>query len=317
MDRPGGVSAAPRRLELHLSYACPQRCAFCSESGRMARWRRWPVRGEEVARVLVERRRRGFDHLTLTGGEPTAHPALPAALEAAKRLGFRTYVTTNGGRFAEEDYARRVLPLVDELCLSVHGPDAETHDAAAGTPGSFERALRARDRVAAHGRDTLLRTNTVVTRANWERLPETVRLLLGRLGARHCLLSNVAPEGRAARAYAALAVPLSAWRARVEDLARPFAEAGAALTVFGLPLCALAGRDELSNDLRFSPRVTVERRASGGRPGLAGIASADASRGRRKPAACAACSDRSSCAGVFARYLALRGDGELVPRRRP
>lgn len=312
MLRPGGLSAAPRRLELHLSYACAQRCAFCSESDRMARWRGSPVRGDEAARVLIEKRREGFDHVTFTGGEPTAHPRLPEALQAARRLGYKTYLTTNGGRFAEEGYARAVLPFVDELCVSVHGPDAATHDAAARTPGSFERALRALAHAGRFGRPYLL-TNTVVTRENWDALEAT--LALTRPRARHCLVSNAAPEGRAARAYRRLAVRLSAWRERVDALAAPFAGSGTVLRFFGLPLCVLGGRAELSNDAHFSPRVTVERRSSGGRAALAGFLSADAGRGRVRPAPCDGCAARASCAGVFARYAAEFGDGELSPRR--
>ncbi|MEK7383647.1 MAG: radical SAM protein [Elusimicrobiota bacterium] len=307
--------AAPRRLELHLSYTCGQRCAFCSESLRMARWRHAPLKGEEVSAVLLARRKEGFDHVTFTGGEPTAHPLLPAALGAARKLGFKTYLTTNGGLFAQEPYAREVLPLVDELCLSIHGPDAETHDASTGTPGSFTRAMTALANVERHGAGTYLLTNTVVTRRNWARVAQTLRLLSAHSKIRHCLLSNVAPEGRAARAYRSLAVPLSQWRERLPELARPFEASGVVLRLFGLPLCVLGGRGELSNDAHFSPRVTVERRSVGGKPGLIGILSRDASRRRSKPAACRSCAASGDCAGVFDLYLDAFGSSELSPRK--
>ncbi|HAZ06990.1 MAG TPA: hypothetical protein DCZ01_00385 [Elusimicrobia bacterium] len=316
MKTASAASPTPRRLELHLSYACGQRCAFCSESLRMARWRRSPLKAEEVSAVLCERRRAGFDHVTFTGGEPTAHPLLPAALLAARKLGFKTYLTTNGGLFARKDYAREVLPLVDELCLSVHGPDAELHDASTRTPGSFARAMKALENIERHigrsGRIYLL-ANTVVTRLNWERLDETLSLLLSRAAIRHCLLSNVAPEGRAARAYPVLAVPLSKWRARLPALIRLFEGSGVVLRLFGLPLCVLGGRREFSNDAHFSPRATVERRSLGGRPGLMGFLSRDAGRRRRRPAVCRSCAAREECAGVFDRYLDAFGDCELEP----
>lgn len=304
-----------RRLELHLSYTCGQSCAFCSESARMAKWRHAPLRGEEISAVLLARRKAGFSHVTFTGGEPTAHALLPAALAAARKLGFNTYLTTNGGRFAEEGYAAEVLPLVDELCLSVHGPDAASHDAAAGTTGSFDRAMKALANIEKHGASLYLLTNTVVTRRNWEHVEETLAMLTEHPKIRHVLLSNVAPEGRAAAAYRSLAVPLSSWRERLPALARPFETNGIVLRLFGLPLCALGGRDELSNDVHFSPRVTVERRASRGLPSLAAIKSQDASRRRSKPLACRSCEARGDCAGVFDRYLAAFGAAELSPRR--
>ena len=265
--------------------------------------------------MLVARRRAGFNHVTFTGGEPTAHPLLPAALGAARKLGFNTYLTTNGGLFARESYAREVLPLVDELCLSVHGPDAQLHDAAAGAPGSFARAMRALANIERHGASTYLLTNTVITRHNWKRIEETLSLLTSHAKIRHCLLSNVAPEGRAARDYRSLAVPLAQWRERVPGLARSFEDGRVVLRLFGLPLCVLGGRDDLSNDSHFSARVTVERRRAGGKPGLTSILSRDASRRRSKPAACSSCVSRGDCAGVFDRYLTAFGSSELAPRR--
>lgn len=315
MVRSRGLTGPARRLELHLSYTCGQACGFCSESVRMDRWRHAPLKGEEIARVLVAHRKAGFSHVTFTGGEPTAHPLLPMALGAARKLGFRTYLTTNGGLFAEEAYAKQVLPLADELCLSVHGPDAEAHDAAAGTKGSFARAMRALANIERHGDGVYLLTNTVVTRGTWPRLEETAGLLLSHPKIRHCLLSNVAPEGRAAAAYRSLAVPLARWRERVPALAGRFEGTGVVLRLFGLPLCVLGGRHELSNDAHFSPRVTVERRRAEGGAGLVALESRDASRRRGKPLVCRSCSVSGDCAGVFNRYLDAYGSSELEPRR--
>ncbi|OGR90676.1 MAG: hypothetical protein A2V88_10505 [Elusimicrobia bacterium RBG_16_66_12] len=109
-------------------------------------------------------------------------------------------------------------------------------------------------------------------------------------------------------------MPLSRWRARLPGLARIFEDAGVVLRLFGLPLCVMDGRLELSNDAHFSPRVTVERRSVDGAPGLTAILSRDAGRRRSKPAVCRPCSARKLCAGVFDRYLESFGGAELAPR---
>lgn len=273
----------------------------------MARWRAVPPTGDEVSRVLIERSRQGFDHVTFTGGEPTSRRLLPQALEAARKLGMKTYVTTNGGLFADDAYARAVLPLLDEMCLSVHGPDARTHDACARTPGSFRRAMRALDNISRFGPRVFLLTNTVAVRSNWARLPETLGMLAAQPAVRHCLVSNAAPEGRASRSYKRLAVPLGAWRERIPELAAVFAGSKTALRFFGLPLCVLGGRTDLSNDAHFSGRVTVERRSVRGEAGLAAIVGHDASRGRSYAPACTGCSAKDTCPGVFSRYLEAFG----------
>ena len=304
-----------RRLEFHISYECPQSCLFCSESSRLARFREFPVRAAEIARVLAVKRRQGFDHLTLTGGEPTLYPGLLGILGAAKRLGFRTYVTSNGGRLAEAEFSRQALPLIDELCLSVHGDTRELHDGLTRCPGSFDRLRQAFSRAASR-RGLFLLTNTVVTRRNWGRLETTLRFILARRGIRHCLLSHVAPEGRGARNYGELAVPFSRWRRRLPGWARLAERRGVVLRVFGLPLCALGSRRDCSNDLYFSPRVTVERTRLASGVGLGEIVSLRPTRRRVQPPVCAGCAARQACGGVFRRHVEEFGTAGLRPLRR-
>ena len=56
--RGGGVR--PSRLEFHLSYACTNRCAFCSEAHRLERWSGHPVCASDVRRTLLSHARAGW-----------------------------------------------------------------------------------------------------------------------------------------------------------------------------------------------------------------------------------------------------------------
>ncbi len=278
----------------------------------MERFAGAPVRSDEIARALVRKRRLGFDHLTLTGGEPTMHAGFERVLQAAKRLGYRTYVTSNGSRLAESGFARRVLPLIDELCLSVHGARAREHDACAGRAGSFSAVRAAIERAAARPELYLL-TNTVATTRNVDRLPEILSSLIAKRAVRHCLVSNLAPEGRGGRNFESLTVPLARWRTLIPNLARVVEGSGTVLRFFGLPLCVFGGRRELSNDLHWSPRVTLERGLRRGRPVLVEVKSAAPTRRRRRTAACRSCAMIGRCPGVFEEYARLFGCGELSP----
>jgi len=40
------------RLELHLTYTCPERCVFCSEDHRMRQYNPFPVNWARAATVL-------------------------------------------------------------------------------------------------------------------------------------------------------------------------------------------------------------------------------------------------------------------------
>lgn len=266
----------------------------------MRAYRHVPVDAATVRDLLRYWGPRGVRHVHFTGGEPTLHPDLPALLALCRRAGLETSLGTNGWRIAEAAYAARVLPHLDEVMVSLHGPDAATHEALTGRAGGFERALRAIERCVSPG------VNVVVTRDNLAGVAETVRLAVS-LGAGFVLVSNVSPEGAAKPRFASLAAPLFAFA----GLAREVVAAAGDLPVrfFGVPICALGELRARSNDLFWSPRVTVEW--AGDPPRLDAIVSEKPDRGRAHVAACAGCRWSGVCPGPFRRYVEVFGEGEI------
>jgi MoaA/NifB/PqqE/SkfB family radical SAM enzyme len=297
-----------RRLELHITYTCPERCVFCSEDHRMARFHAFPVTLGRVTRVLREHAARGVEAVHLTGGEPTIHPHFVEILALAKRLGLRTSMGTIGTRLANPEFAAAVMPWMDDILFSLHGPDEASHDALTRTPGSFRKLLRAIGNSRRHAgfRPSF---NTVVTVENLGRLPELGRLIHD-LGGGLWILSNLTPEGAGEDRYDGLTV-------RLGDIARiaPALVAAAPDTIvrfFGTPACVLPPALRMySNDLHWNPRVTVEWAAEPGRVFLDGIYSWTPERKRRHGAACAACTWNTLCPGAFGAYLDRFGDAEL------
>jgi organic radical activating enzyme len=56
--------------------------------------------------------------LTITGGEPTIHPDLPAVLELAHKLGIKTQVDTNGVR--TKRFYQEIGPMADVWNITLH-----------------------------------------------------------------------------------------------------------------------------------------------------------------------------------------------------
>jgi MoaA/NifB/PqqE/SkfB family radical SAM enzyme len=303
------------RLELLIGYSCDQACAFCMESSRMEEFGAAPATIEEIVRTLAVQRRRGVESVSFCGsGEPTLHPRLGDALKAARALGLETELISNGSRLADPAYARRVLPLVDRLWLSLHGADAAGHDRLTRRPGGFAKLMRAF--AAARRRKGLaLGTVTVVTRENMGRAGDIAALAL-KEGARAVQLTQVVPMGRADKAYARLAAPYSWWRENVPALDALARRRGARLSCAGVPLCALGGHWTLSRERDLPLTVSVDRTWSGGRPALRTeelLPRAEAASTRVKPEACAACVRREDCIGVPRPHLAAFGEGDLSP----
>lgn len=285
-----------RRLELHLTYTCPERCLFCSEEHRMQRFKRFPVTWGRVAKVLRTMAERGVQGVHLTGGEPTIHPRFIDVLKLSKKLGMRTSIGTIGTRLSKESFAREALPWLDEALFSLHGPNPEVHDRMAGREGSFERVTRAITLSRQLRPDFRPFVNTVVTRHNIEALPDTVALA-ARLGAQLIVVSNTTPEGLGSDRFDELSVPLSQM-ARVLPTV-PERAGDAVLRFFGVPLCLLGEHWALSNDLHWDPRVTVEWEQVPGTVRFAGIYSWTPDRKREHVEACRGCARSALCMGVY------------------
>lgn len=124
---------------VELTYDCNLDCFFCYNDLAL---RGAKLELPDYERFFSDLAGLGCLHLTLTGGEPLAHPEFFAIGASARELGFVVRVKSNGhsirGRILER-LQKEVDPLVVEV--SLHGGKAATHDRQTRVPGSFERLL--------------------------------------------------------------------------------------------------------------------------------------------------------------------------------
>ena len=291
-----------RRLELHLTYHCPERCVFCSEEHRMKKYSPFPVTWGRVAKVLRTHAARGVKNVHFTGGEPSIHPKFIQALQLAKKLGMRTSVGTIGTMLSRESFARSALEYLDEALFSIHGPDAQTHDGLTQRKGSFDRVTQAFNICKKYKPSFGAFVNTVVTKYNIHCLEDTLSYL-DDMGAHLIVVSNLTPEGGGGDRYTELAVPLEELKSVV-----PRAASGvknAVLRFFGMPMCILEPYHMYSNDLHWDPRVTVEWMSKPGSVVFDGIYSWAPDRKRVHVQACKTCIRKDICMGVFDKYTEL------------
>ena len=290
-----------QRLEFHLVTRCTCNCVFCSEAHRMRAFKDEGFDWDEAVAVLEKYAAEGFNHFNVTGGEPTLFKKLPELLKLAQSLGYTTYMASNGSRTKKPEYFARIAPVLDEMCFSVHGADAATHDALTGLPGSYDGLMQSFDYAAQAG--LRLFYNIVAVRNNAEQIPDIVaRAAKG--GVEGILISNLAPEGTGLDQYTDLSVRLDQWPAIATAAKKAVAGTSAVLRFFGVPVCALGSARTMSNDLYFDPRLTVERiRIPGRGPGIVAVRSFNPHRERSYTQACEDCGYRRMCGGVFSQYL--------------
>ena len=275
----------PRRATLPLLTDCDNRCTFCAPSGLPSVAPR-PL--DDLARTL-DALAPHHDAITLTGGEPTLHPELPAIVAAARARGFtRVGIQTHGRRLREPGYADalRAAGLTD-VHLSIHGLGAALHDHHTGVEGSFAEVAEGLG--AARRAGLTIVVTTVLTRSNARSL-----------GA---LAPWIAAQNIAAWT---LAVPRAA--GRLSASFDPVFPRLAMAMPYALQALAVAQSRSVTVFLRGAPLCLLGPFAARTLP--------DESRAF-DPTRCDGCPARAWCPGVDARYLARFGGDELSAARAP
>jgi mycofactocin biosynthetic radical S-adenosylmethionine protein MftC len=167
--------AQPLSVHLELTYVCNWRCVFCYNP-RHNDHKRLSV--PEWERVFDELRQLGALTLTLTGGEPLAHPEFFAIAGAARRRAFALRIFTNGSLITEEVADRIAALRPSGVELSLHGATAAVHDRATGRPGSFDALFAGVDRLTA--RQVALVLKTPLTALNEHELDAMIEMVAAR-----------------------------------------------------------------------------------------------------------------------------------------
>jgi len=124
---------------VELTYRCNLDCYFCYNDTAL---RGVPLTFAQYRRFFEDLRDLGTLDLTLTGGEPLAHPEFFALGRLARDLGFVVRVKSNAHALRGK-LAQRMKDEVDPFVIevSLHGATPETHDRQTRVPGSFVRLV--------------------------------------------------------------------------------------------------------------------------------------------------------------------------------
>ncbi|WP_114377599.1 radical SAM protein [Elioraea thermophila] len=205
--------ARPLKFTLCLTARCPLDCrpcyADCAE-----RQGRGELDAATWLRLLDELAEAGVINVFVEGGEPLARPDAELILAHAARRMFtalRTHAVS-----IDRAAARRLARLgLGRAYVDLFGPDAATHDALAGVPGAFDRALAGIAALrAAHIPVSIL---TILCAPNAPALARMGDLALA-LGADELGVLRLYPLGRAKREWASLALSLTDQRAALDSL---------------------------------------------------------------------------------------------------
>lgn len=343
-----GDSLVGNRLHVCVGDDCNNNCIFCMEEDRQSRHDRMAGQTDDDVRRMLTSVDPSVREVMFTSGEPTLHPRLPEYIRWAAQAGFQIVgLITNGRRLSYRPYARSLLEAgLNHVLVSIHGPDAATHDALTRTRGAFVQALAGLANLAVLKREfpaLKVHTSYVVNARNYDKVATFFQVMRPFRVDQH-VFNVMMPDGRGGTFFDQL-MPrygdvAAAFRAFVDGLT---ADERARVFLLDIPYCTTTGlpdgvRGYVERYFHFEPDGTVHLDPEGGdtdptpaagdevlvqTDALAGETRAYAKvaktarddRVRTKRPLCAQCGFERQCRGVFRSYVERFGWDEFRPVR--
>ncbi len=294
-----------KRIDLKIGFDCNNKCDFCAQGGKRLRVGRKTL--AQIKAVLKRARGEGVTGVVFTGGEPTLHPDLPAAVRAARAMGYESVqVQTNGRRFAYYDYCLELKKAgVTEMAPSMHGSTSEIHEGLTRAAGSFKEVVRGIMNCKKLGMYVL--TNSVITSLNYRDLPELARLLVhlkvNQFQFAYVHLVGSAWENR--KWLAPRKSDVMPYLRRALDVGMA---GGAGCYTEAVPFCLMKGYEQC-----VAERVIPEGPVSDADFYIESYGDYRRNEGKAKGPACRACKWFASCEGPWHEYPEMYGWAEFKP----
>lgn len=133
-----GQGSSDVRAALEVAGICQNKCFYCYAKSL----RNQGIMSAEVFNQSVEALSGlGFREVYVVGGEPMTNPDIVNICQQLHQRGLSVILVTNGFKLNDESLVRQILPYIDQVEISIRGPDAHVHDRISEGMGPFEGPL--------------------------------------------------------------------------------------------------------------------------------------------------------------------------------
>jgi len=135
-----GKKPGPYSLEFFADVGCNLYCKFCDPDKKEIRGLDFKV----ASKILEEAKELDVKVIRVIGiGDPFIKPEqMTDLMQKIKNYNMFGYTVTNGTLFNEGQIERIVRMKWNEIRISLHGPDAKTHDYLVGLEGAFDTVMK-------------------------------------------------------------------------------------------------------------------------------------------------------------------------------
>ena len=162
-----------KRVEMYVGWTCNQKCTYCMEFPNMERQWTKRVSKYEILKKLIKYKKKWYNHVTYLWWEPFIQEVFWDALKLAKKLNYTILVTTNCTTLHIEKEAKKYLPFIDELIISVEAIDKALQQKISRT-NVFVEWEKVFENISKYWKGGFLKANIVITKDNLQELHNIV-----------------------------------------------------------------------------------------------------------------------------------------------
>lgn len=187
---------APKLATILLTYSCDNNCIFCGPANK----RQPSVSGNMNSDLVIEWIDRcsqnGVKIVVFSGAaDPVTHPDIESFIKKTIVMGMRPYCFTTAKHCTKEKAHSLYESGLREILVSIHGHNAEVHESATRTKGSYGETLHGTNNLLSSG--FKIQTNTVISTFNINFLSDMVDFFIDRLNVDELAFSYPRFEGNA------------------------------------------------------------------------------------------------------------------------
>jgi MoaA/NifB/PqqE/SkfB family radical SAM enzyme len=301
-----------KNLLVLTGFSCNNNCIICSVKDKAANY---PDRSfKDLCDELETGKKKGFNWVEFTGGEPTIRRDMAQLVKKAKKLGYQKIaLSTNGRLFSYKEFCQKIIDAgLNKLTFSLLGPSKEIHDSISRTPGSFDEIVQGIKNVQGFS-GIHVNISTVISQLNYKNLKKFGKFVIS-LDVKNWYLLDLIPDSNAKKFYKNLVVrldDLSKELNSLSEISSDFNEFG----FFDFPLCIFSQELRSKNNACFvNAKMRMETiKQVGYNPKRIEISSDGVYSDvyRTNIEICKKCKHYKNCGGIWKEYLNIYGSQEV------
>jgi MoaA/NifB/PqqE/SkfB family radical SAM enzyme len=289
------------KIEIVTGFSCNNNCMFCSVGDKL---RTFDKSTDEVIADIDRALKEKAGEINFTGGEPSIRKDMLELVKHARDGGVtKVRLTTNGRMFSYETFTDMMVGAgLTGATVSLFCNDCRIHDRLTGVRGSYEQTIRGMENLCSRG--MVIDVNSVITSETYNLIPDTVKMFLDSVRSVCMIFPTISGH---LKDHPELVPRMAQVRPYLTKAMDTLLEAGKMGWTLNYPACFMKGYEKYSSMIELSTRMFWPHEDT------------DLDQKKRQDnvqvRACKSCRYRLMCTGVMKEYVALAGEGEIVPVR--